>query len=55
MFSEKSELSFNDVPKAVAHLINKVDKNRNPVKRRTTSTARNRPMVKPQRPVQVPP
>lgn len=26
MFSEKSELSFNDVPKAVAHLINKVDK-----------------------------
>ena len=26
MFSESNEISFNDVPKAVAHLINKVDK-----------------------------
>ena len=26
MFSDERELSFNDVPKAVAHLIGKVDK-----------------------------
>jgi len=53
MFSD--EISFNDVPKAVAHLINKVRKNRNLVTRKTATGTGSRPMAKPQQPVRVPP